>query len=639
MKRRIPQGWLEWGFLALLVGLCATLSVLQYQWTGDVSKAERARLRTSLDQQMAQLGTAFHRQLNFACNGLQPTAAELEPKVRDAAFAERYRRWAAVSPEAMFSRIAVAIPEDGQLVLYAFDLPSKRFKAEAWPEEWEALSESLRRRLEVEDRAPQPPRSGASGIGEGGGPPRDGFRRRGGPRWIDVGPNIVEIPVFAAEGYEKGWMILEVSLDFVRTRWMPDLVRRFLNSGSEAGFDVEVYVREFRRRGDESRGPRMEGGPPMPKGEGRPGPESAEPPRPPQAEAGAVLFTTLPAGQRMGESADSTINVFSSLFLRIPSFRSGGPPPNLEVPGGPGGLGGFGGRWAIAARHRSGSLDAVVAKARQRNLIVSFSLLCLILVAGFAIIRSTRQSRHLAEMQLNFVAGISHELRTPLTVIRGAGHNLLNGLVREPKQMQKYGALIVEHAELLTGIVEQVLAFTAVRNRTTPVAEKPVWLNAVLQEAVSGAAPEVNAARCRVELQVAENLPPVMGDLVALRRVFQNLISNAAKHGGSGGWIGVTAEVKDGEPKQTLEVRVRDGGPGIPEEELNQIFEPFYRGRNARADHVRGTGLGLSLIREIVEAHKGTVSVRNHPASGAEFVVRLPAASTEQYDEFAHTDG
>lgn len=429
---------------------------------------------------------------------------------------------------------------------------------------------------------------------------------------------MIEMPVFGPNGREAGWVILEVSLDFVRTRWLPELVRRHLNTATEPDFDVEVFVREYPRR-------ESEGGPP-----------GTEPSRPPQAEPGEVIYTTLPKDQRIGANPDSSINVFSPVYFRPGALRAAGgqarapePPP----------MPGFAGRWTIAARHRSGSLDAVVAGARVRNLLVSFSLLCLILIAGFAIIRSTRQSRRLAEMQLNFVAGISHELRTPLTVIRGAGHNLLNGVVREPKQLQKYGGLIVEHAELLTGIVEQVLAFTAIRRGNATVEAKPVWLGKLLPEAVESASPEVTAAHCTVDLQVPRDLPPVMGDPVALRRAFQNLITNAARHGGSGGWIGIAADLQNTEKQPTLEVRVSDRGPGIPEEELNQIFEPFYRGRNARADHVRGTGLGLSLIREIAEAHKGTVSVRNRMGTGAEFVVRLPAASTEQYDEFAHTDG
>ena len=107
---------------------------------------------------------------------------------------------------------------------------------------------------------------------------------------------------------------------------------------------------------------------------------------------------------------------------------------------------------------------------------------------------------------------------------------------------------------------------------------------------------------------------------------------NAAKYGGEGGWIGVFATSSaDG----MVEIRVADRGPGIPSSEQNSIFDPFYRGKVAVADQIHGTGLGLSLVKRIVEAHGGTVAVNSEPGKGAEFVVRIPAAPAEQIDEFA----
>ncbi|MBZ2177873.1 MAG: sensor histidine kinase, partial [Acidobacteria bacterium] len=89
-------------------------------------------------------------------------------------------------------------------------------------------------------------------------------------------------------------------------------------------------------------------------------------------------------------------------------------------------------------------------------------------------------------------------------------------------------------------------------------------------------------------------------------------------------------------PRPHLLVHVRDRGPGIPPADLEHLFEPFYRGERAKADHLRGTGLGLSLVAEIARAHGGAITAQNLPAGGAEFTLRLPAALPEQYDEFAH---
>ena len=147
-----------------------------------------------------------------------------------------------------------------------------------------------------------------------------------------------------------------------------------------------------------------------------------------------------------------------------------------------------------------------------------------------------------------------------------------------------------------------------------------------MREAVAATAQDAKIAHCDVQLELPPGLPAINGDAPALRRVFQNLITNAAKHGGQGGWIGISAaKVEEGRTPM-IEIKVSDRGPGIPKAELSEIFKPFFRGAAAQAMQIRGSGLGLSLVKEIVEAHGGTVSVENSPGSGAVFVVRLPAA-------------
>ena len=120
-------------------------------------------------------------------------------------------------------------------------------------------------------------------------------------------------------------------------------------------------------------------------------------------------------------------------------------------------------RWVLEAWHRPGALEAIVSASRTRNLAVAVLLTGLILVSGLALLRYTRRSRQLADAQMNFVANVSHELRTPLTVIRGAGHNLLRGVVQDPGQVEEYSRLIIQHADQLTAMVEQVLALAGAK--------------------------------------------------------------------------------------------------------------------------------------------------------------------------------
>ena len=114
----------------------------------------------------------------------------------------------------------------------------------------------------------------------------------------------------------------------------------------------------------------------------------------------------------------------------------------------------------------------------------------------------------------------------------------------------------------------------------------------------------------------------ITGDAAALRRVFQNLISNAAKHAAAGKWIGIEAV----QHNDSIEIRIRDKGPGIPAAEQRRIFEPFVRGKAAEEAQTRGSGLGLSLVKDLVEAHGGSVTLHSEPPDGCTFTVNLPTA-------------
>ncbi|MCC7153035.1 MAG: ATP-binding protein, partial [Bryobacterales bacterium] len=112
----------------------------------------------------------------------------------------------------------------------------------------------------------------------------------------------------------------------------------------------------------------------------------------------------------------------------------------------------------------------------------------------------------------------------------------------------------------------------------------------------------------------------------------QNLITNAAKYGADGlNWIGVTARRVTLKDHAGVEIRVSDKGPGIPEAEQGNIFDPFYRGKRALRDQIQGTGLGLSLVKGIVEAHGGSISVESEPAKGTHFIIRLPAPDAPEH--------
>lgn len=369
--------------------------------------------------------------------------------------------------------------------------------------------------------------------------------------------------------YESQFLIFELDLDYVRNTWLPELVGSYLNSQSRAPNDVEVRT---------------------------------------AATPSTTIYSSL--GGTHGGGGDPFVVRFNRQ-----SFYSRSS--------------GDSGRWILESRPSPGALEAMVAGSRQRNFGVALALNGLILAAGIALVRHTRRSRELAEAQMKFVANVSHELRTPLTVIRGAAENLRRGIVHEPERIEQYSALIGQHAERLGDLIEQVLEFAGVKKKQSLKPLQPVVLTDVLSDAAAEANPDVQAANCKLELNIPKSLPAVSGDGTALRRMFHNLIVNAAKHGGDGGWIGISATTTNGTGPPMVEVRVADRGPGIPEGEQSAIFTPFFRGERSSERQIRGSGLGLSLAREIVEACGGAISAGSTEGGGATFTVKLRALRAE----------
>lgn len=282
-------------------------------------------------------------------------------------------------------------------------------------------------------------------------------------------------------------------------------------------------------------------------------------------------------------------------------------------------------RWRLLVQHRAGSLEAAVNTTRRRNLFVSSSILVVLAASVGMLILSTRRAQDLARQQMEFVAAVSHELRTPLAVIRSAGDNLADGVVGNDTQIRKYGDLVRNEGRRLTEMVEQILEFAGIQSGQRGFALRPVPVRPLLEDVVSASGALIDAAGLQVEYELPEMLPPILGDESAMRRVFQNLIGNAIKYGAGGGWIGLRAAAAGRE----VRITIADRGIGIAPLEQAQIFQPFYRAPDVIAMQIQGAGLGLSLVKRIVEAHGGRIAVRSEPGKGSEFTVYLPAATEE----------
>ena len=283
------------------------------------------------------------------------------------------------------------------------------------------------------------------------------------------------------------------------------------------------------------------------------------------------------------------------------------------------------GHWTLRVKHRAGSLEAAVAASRRRNLLLSGGVLALLGVAVALIAVSARRSHALARQQMEFVAAVSHELRTPVAVIHSAAGNLADGVVGDPARVRRYGATIQTEARRLGETVERVLQLAGLGSGR-PLPMTPVSVADVVREAVHHTALDAERAGVDVHVEIGADLPPLVGDGPALQSAVQNLVGNAVKYAGVDRWVRVRVSRAGGAPRPKIHIAVEDHGHGLDADERRLVFEPFYRGKDAVANQIQGSGLGLSLVRRIVDAHGGRVELQSEPGRGSTFTICLPAA-------------
>lgn len=180
--------------------------------------------------------------------------------------------------------------------------------------------------------------------------------------------------------------------------------------------------------------------------------------------------------------------------------------------------------------------------------------------------------------------------------------------------------MIMKESQHLARLIDNVLCYARITDTTSEYDLEVVDVSEVAQESLDRFAPQLRELGFEVQLQVPAEPALVRADALMLGQVFDNLVDNALKYAKDGRWVGVTV-ASDGD---TVRIEVADRGPGVPPDERGPIFEKFYRRKGTR---LRGAGLGLAIVRRIVEDHRGTVDVIGQVGQGSTFVVRVPRAS------------
>ena len=221
------------------------------------------------------------------------------------------------------------------------------------------------------------------------------------------------------------------------------------------------------------------------------------------------------------------------------------------------------------------------------------------------------------KIQQEFVSSVSHELRTPLTAISGWAETISVDPGGELEQTKRGLGIIIKESKRLTGMVEELLEFTKMQDGRFTLRVETVDLLGELEDAIYTYRELFRQEGIDVSYTAPEDeIPPLAADSERMKQVFCNVLDNAAKHGGTGKKIDVSAANEDGK----LVIRVRDYGPGIPPEELPFVKQKFYKG----SSKARGSGIGLAVCDEIVERHNGTFEISNAEGGGALVTISLP---------------
>jgi signal transduction histidine kinase len=578
---------------AALLVLLPALAILQYRWVGQVSTAERERMQRNIRTAAAQFREAFDGEIVRAVLSLQVGPQTAQEGASDR-YTDRYDTWLNTAAHPQVVAEIFLLDDDHGLRLRRWNAETHAFDPSQWP------SVLARWRPQFEQELDE--FNAGRGLNR-----RPAFRDEESlivtplrNRVVQTrpapGPQTVT-PVF-------GFTILQLNMPYIQTQLLPELVQRhFTHPEGDPPYRVTVVSTD----------------------------------KPPQ-----VLYRSDPNAPIDPAHADAQ----SMLLGRAdPAFFFGRPPRPIDGEDrgdgariGPATAPANGaapriaeeasGRWLLLVQHQSGSLESAVTSARRRNLGASFGILLMLTVSVALLLATSRRAHRLARQQMEFVAGVSHELRTPVAVIRSAAENLSQGVVTGDR-VKRYGELVETEAKRLGEMVERVLQYAGIESGLGFTSRLPLSPTEIIESAVDGSLSIIDGADVIFHREIAPDLPAVMGDAAALRSAVQNLIANAVKYGGSDRWVGVKAEHMLDRRRSEVRITISDHGPGIPADELPHIFDPFYRGADAVARQVHGNGLGLSLVRRIVVAHGGRVTVTTRAGAGSAFTIALPAASPD----------
>ncbi|HMO81450.1 MAG TPA: HAMP domain-containing sensor histidine kinase [Pyrinomonadaceae bacterium] len=597
----------------IVVGIICLLTLfllLQYRWIGEAGEAERERMQRRVEADANAFAIDFNREIQAAYFNFQTDAKALEANdFTD--FNERYDFWTnRTSYPGLISDI-LYLPADANAMPMRYEAASRAFVT------IEDTEELAHIRSEIDLRRPRPvipemdllvlPMHHAKirvqelmleNVSRGTAASRVGERR-------------MEMP------QPQGNLIVKLDRAVLRERFLRDLEEKHFPGGE---FIVSVADREGEIIfGDVAAGGERDASAPLYDltpdsmiffGAG----ETPSPKISVSRDSGVVVSRSLESSA-VGQTQKDKGEQVGSFSFELRNTEGGRSRTAIVTSSADNAK-----PWQLNVRHVSGSIDSYIAGERRKSLAIGTIVYLFLVGSILAVVFSANRVRRFAQRQVDFVSSVSHEFRTPLAVIYSAGENLADGVAADGGQVARYGEVIKDEGKKLSAMVEQILEFAGARSGKRKYNFEPVSVEEQIDRAVKECEPILSDRGVDPVVAVPANLPVVNADRAALSLAIQNLINNAVKYSDRNAAISISAEKRNG----SLHISVEDDGIGISRPDLKHIFEPFYRSKAVVDAQIHGSGLGLSLVKDIAEAHGGTVHAESVEGKGSKFTIELP---------------
>ncbi|HEX8926433.1 MAG TPA: HAMP domain-containing sensor histidine kinase [Terriglobales bacterium] len=274
----------------------------------------------------------------------------------------------------------------------------------------------------------------------------------------------------------------------------------------------------------------------------------------------------------------------------------------------------------LGIRYRGTTISALSARFLRTNYLVLAGLSLLMAGGIFLSYRNMNREMALAKLKSDFVSNVSHELRTPLSSIRLFAETLEMGRLKSPEKAQEYYRIIRKESERLTALINNILDFARIEAGRKEYDFRETDIGELVRNTLDSCRFQFEQQGFTCAERIAADLPKLRVDREAIERSVLNLVNNAVKYSRDDKVLEVDAYRSNG----SVKIEVSDHGIGIPPDEHHKIFEKFYRACDPLVHNTKGSGLGLSLVKHVVEAHGGEVGVSSDPGRGSKFTITLP---------------